>query len=128
MNLLEITFAMLAGLAGMWLFTLIRSPKAPPAKPTGPKPVDNYVIAHSDGDFPNVLVTFQLDDRSEHGPFAFVPPFAHMLADELTIASVRAAPKRSGRPSLVAAGILDDDDEQITDDAGVNGSGGADHG
>jgi len=136
MNLLEnglaIAFAViLVGMVG-WIVLLIVSALGPRMKkkaPTGPKPVDNYTIAHSDGNFPNVLVTFQLDDRSEHGPFAFVPPFAHMLADELTIASIRAAPKRRERATLIAAALGGEEEDTlvITDD-GVNGRGGLEHG
>jgi hypothetical protein len=126
MNFDEKLLYLLVGFVVALVVMLVRSRAKPTAAQTGPKPVDAYTIAHSAGEFPNVLVTFQLDDRSVHGPFAFVPPYAHMLADELTIASIRAAPKRSGRPTLLE--IVGDDPEElnITDD-GVNGSGGSEH-
>ena len=93
------------------------------APPKGMKSVDRYVIAMSDGDFPQVLLSFQLDGGQVFGPFAFVPAFAHTLSDEMTIAAVRAAPKRSSRQIVFddAVGSLG----EITDDSAEYSNGGS---
>ena len=59
--------------------------------------VDEYVIAldHSTP-FATVVVTFKDNDGQVHGPFEFVPPFAHKFSDEMCIASARATKKVSG--------------------------------
>lgn len=128
MNSVEIVEVLLAVLFGAGVslasLDLLRRGRNRPT-PHDTKSVDNYKIAHSDGDFPSVLITFQLDDRTVHGPFSFVPPFAHMLADELTIASIRAAPKRSSTRGTLIDDARSDADELISDDGG---SGGVEHG
>ena len=61
------------------------------------KIVDEYSIAVGPNpEFPTVWLTVKLDDGSIHGPFEFVPAFAHKLSDELCIASARTAKKTTG--------------------------------
>jgi hypothetical protein len=61
------------------------------------KIVDEYSIALGPSEaFPTVLLTLKLDDGSVHGPFELVPAYAHILSDELCVASARAAKKVSG--------------------------------
>lgn len=61
------------------------------------KPVDEYTISVGPReDFPTVLLTLKLDDGSIHGPFEFVPAFAHKLSDEICVASARTAKKTTG--------------------------------
>ncbi len=95
---------------------------ARPAK--GLKSVARYTIGMSPGEFPEVLVSFQLDDGTAHGPFGLVPAFAHTFADEVTIASIRSAPRKSSRAILYgeagANGVPKLElAEEITDDGAV---------
>jgi hypothetical protein len=61
------------------------------------KIVDEYTISIGPSEqFPTVLITLKLDNGIEEGPFEFVPAYAHVLSDELCVASARAAKKASG--------------------------------
>jgi hypothetical protein len=61
------------------------------------KIVDEYTITLGPSEqFPTVLITFKLDNGIEEGPFEFAPGYAHVLSDELCVASARAAKKVSG--------------------------------
>jgi hypothetical protein len=69
------------------------------------KIVDEYSIALGpSAAFPTLLIELKLSDGSVVGPFEFAPAFAHTLADELCIASARAAKKVSGVSSNVGQG------------------------
>lgn len=59
--------------------------------------VDEYVIAlDRSTPFTTVLLTVKDNEGNVHGPFEFVPPFAHQLSDELCVASARATKKVTG--------------------------------
>jgi hypothetical protein len=61
------------------------------------KIVDEYSIALGpSSEFPTVLLTLKTDDGDLHGPFEFVPGYAHTLSDEMCVAAARAAKKVSG--------------------------------
>ena len=62
-----------------------------------PKIVDEYSISLGDSqEFPTVLLKLKLSDGTEEGPYEFVPGYAHVLSDELCVASARAAKKVTG--------------------------------
>jgi hypothetical protein len=70
-------------------------------------PIAEYSISVKQGDFPTVWLTFKDDDGKVHGPFEFVPPYAHALSDELCIASARATKKTTGAETPAAESPAD---------------------
>lgn len=72
---------------------------------TTAKVVDEYSIAVGpDAQFPTVWFTMKCADGSVHGPFEFVPAYAHALADELCIAAARTAKKTTGGEAQLSGG------------------------
>lgn len=70
-------------------------------------PIAEYSISVKQGDFSTVWLTLKDDDGKVHGPFEFVPPYAHKLSDELCIASARATKKTTGAEVPAAEGPSD---------------------